>query len=157
MGNDWVGDVEALHAKFGDKVALVRAMPPEVRRAYFRFRLDFLQEELDELREAEAPAEVTDALIDLCVVAIGTLHGFGVDARRAWGEVHRANMAKEPGANPNRPNPFGLPDLVKPEGWRAPAHPDNVGFFPLVMGERYASAPEGAHQDGQDVGDPPLL
>ena len=29
-------------------------------------------------------------------------------------------MAKEPGANKSRKNPFGLPDMVKPKGWKSP-------------------------------------
>ena len=36
-------------------------------------------------------------------------------------------MAKEPGVKPGRPNPFGLPDLIKPEGWQGPNHEDNHG------------------------------
>ena len=135
-GDDWVGDAERLHTKFGDKVALVAAMSPEVRDAYLRFRVAFLQEELDELRAATTPEGVVDAVVDLCVVAVGTLHAFGVDARRAWREVFLANMAKEPGINPRRPNPFGLPDLVKPSGWVAPDHSGNTGMItPLAAGE----------------------
>jgi hypothetical protein len=132
-GKDWVGDIERLHAKFGDKVALVAAMTPEVQQAYFRFRVDFLEEELEELRKADTPAEVVDAIVDLCVVAIGTLHAFGVDSRKAWAIVQAANMAKTPGANPNRPNKFGLPDLIKPFGWKAPDHSDNTGIIPLFQ------------------------
>ena len=78
-------------------------------------------------RDAE---EIVDGLIDLCVVAIGTLDAFGVDANKAWNEVLKANLSKEVGIKPERPNPLGLPDLVKPEGWQAPNHEDNHGKFP---------------------------
>jgi hypothetical protein len=36
-------------------------------------------------------------------------------------------MAKSPGVKEGRPNPFGLPDLIKPEGWEAPNHEGNHG------------------------------
>jgi hypothetical protein len=125
----WVGDLEDLHAKFGDMIALVSAMDPLVRREFLKFRIAFLGEELRETMEARTPEDVVDGLIDICVVAIGTLHAFGVDGRRAWDVVHRANMAKNPGSNPNRPNRFGLPDLVKPEGWKSPSHAGNTGMI----------------------------
>ena len=54
------------------------------------------------------------------VPLIGTLELFNCDADRAWREIHKSNMAKEPGANKSRKNPFGLPDMVKPEGWKEP-------------------------------------
>jgi len=77
------------------------------------------------------PEEVVDALIDLCVVAIGTLDAYGVDSNKAWDEVLKANMSKEPGIKPERPNPLGLPDLMKPEGWVAPSHVGNYGRLDL--------------------------
>jgi predicted HAD superfamily Cof-like phosphohydrolase len=76
--------------------------------------------------------EVVDGLIDLCVVAIGTLDAFSVDAHKAWDAVHNANMSKEPGVKPSRPNPLGLPDLIKPEGWTAPSHQDNHGSIGVL-------------------------
>ena len=36
-------------------------------------------------------------------------------------------MQKEIGVKDTRPNPLGLPDLVKPDGWQAPQHFDNIG------------------------------
>ena len=91
-----------------------------------------MQEELGEMAVAcdeKNPEEVVDALIDLCVVAIGTLDAFGIDANEAWNEVHSANMAKEPGVKESRPNPLGLPDLIKPEGWTGPDHDGNHGYL----------------------------
>ena len=71
--------------------------------------------------------EIVDALIDLCVVAIGTLDLFEVNPYNAWNEVFDANMNKNPGVKASRPNPLGLPDLIKPEGWVAPSHKNNIG------------------------------
>lgn len=101
-------------------------------KQFLQFRIDFLQEELNELSAAKSEGnseDVVDALIDLCVVAIGTLDAFSVDSHKAWDRVLEANMNKRVGVKASRPNPLGLPDLVKPEGWTAPHHHDNVGFL----------------------------
>ena len=99
---------------------------------FLKFRVAFLQEELDETREAYMigyAEEVVDGLIDLCVVAIGTLDAFGVDPYKAWDEVLKANMQKQVGKKSTRPNPLGVPDLVKPDDWKAPSHKGNHGKF----------------------------
>lgn len=134
-GQSWVADVEELHAKFGDLPGAVAALSPDHREEFWQWRLRFLAEEMEELRSAAHPADAVDALVDLCVVAIGTLHAFGVDARLAWWAVQRANAAKEPGTNARRPNPFGFPDMLKPEGWVPPDHSGNVGLVPIIAGE----------------------
>ena len=133
--NNWVNDIHQMHAKFGvhdwvDKQ--VKFGNKDKLNEFLRFRLRFLQEELDEMGTAvdeKNPEEIVDALIDLCVVAIGTLDAFGVDAHKAWDTVHNANMAKEPGVKESRPNPLGLPDLIKPEGWEGPDHDGNHGYI----------------------------
>ena len=38
-------------------------------------------------------------------------------------------MNKEVGVKASRPNPFNLPDLVKPSGWTPPDHSDNHGLL----------------------------
>ena len=131
MSTNWVRDMNNMHAKYGVH-KWVKNNPDKLRK-YLEFRINFLQEELDETQRAafiyEDPEEIGDGLIDLCVVAIGTLDAFGVDANAAWDEVLKANMAKEVGVKPERPNPLGLPDLMKPEGWEPPSHEDNTGLF----------------------------
>jgi len=97
---------------------------------FMEFRLGMMQEELDETKNAykeKNAEEMVDGMIDLCVFAIGTLEVFGVDANKAWDEVYKANMSKEVGIKEGRPNPLGLPDLVKPKGWKGPSHEDNHG------------------------------
>jgi hypothetical protein len=37
-------------------------------------------------------------------------------------------MAKKIGVKESRPNPLGLPDLIKPAGWVGPEHGENVGL-----------------------------
>lgn len=134
MSRDWAGDINEMHSEFGFHDS-VEDMDSERLKALLEFRLQFLEEELGETREAarsSMPDEVVDGLIDLCVVAIGTLDLFGVDAHEAWDRVHEANMSKERGIKEGRPNPLGLPDLIKPAGWVAPEHEDNVGLLAEV-------------------------
>ena len=135
MSKDWVKDINEMHAKFGVHKWVQGEMQSDQIEwsrlgKFLDFRLKFLQEELDETKKAvtqKDAEEIVDGLIDLCVVAIGTMDAFGVDAHKAWDAVHKANMAKEPGVKESRPNPLGLPDLVKPEGWEGPSHEDNHG------------------------------
>lgn len=134
MSKDWVSDIAQMHSKFGVNKA-VHKMDKDKLLAYLCFRVNFLQEELDEIKSSavSAPDEIVDGLIDLCVVAIGTLNAYDIDAYSAWDRVHSANMAKEVGIKASRPNALGLPDLIKPEGWVAPDHRDNVGLIPIAM------------------------
>jgi predicted HAD superfamily Cof-like phosphohydrolase len=100
------------------------------------FRAAFLEEELGETLEAIKQSdaeEVVDGLIDLCVIAIGTLEMFDVDIAAAWHQVLRANQQKVVGVKPSRPNPLGLPDLVKPDSWVPPSHKGNHGLLPLAF------------------------
>lgn len=112
---DVFDDVASMHQKFGHS-AMFDSMDDRLRWELLRFRVRFLEEEMTELRLSRTPEGVVDALIDLIVVAVGTLDCMGVDGSQAWIEVHRANMSKEAGVNPSRDNPLGLPDLVKPAG-----------------------------------------
>ena len=135
MSNNWVQDINDMHKRFGVHKWVVKKIAEgdtASLRKYMQFRIDFLKEELKETSdafEAGDAEEIVDGLIDLCVVAIGTLDAFGIDAYKAWDAVHTANMTKEPGVKPSRPNPLGLPDLIKPEGWVAPSHEGNHGLI----------------------------
>ena len=131
MSADWVNDINRMQTKYGVREWINHATPFQLKK-YLEFRLDFIKEEYDETREAlimEDSEEIVDGLIDLCVVAIGTLDALGVNAHKAWDEILEANMAKEVGVKESRPNPLGLPDLIKPEGWTAPVHFPNHGMI----------------------------
>lgn len=143
MSKDWVKDINDMHRKFGVHTWMSEQLvagDKEKLEKFLEFRLSFLEEELDETRKAALldrdNAEIVDGLIDLCVVAIGTLDAFGVDAYKAWDRVHKANMSKEPGVKEERPNPLGLPDLMKPEGWEGPTHDDNTGYLTHAIQKR---------------------
>jgi predicted HAD superfamily Cof-like phosphohydrolase len=144
VNSKWVGDMVAMHTKFGVN-PVVREFDQTKARAFLEFRIKFLKEELDEMQKAlddfdagnidaiTAADDIVDAAIDLCVVAIGTLDAYDVNADEAWNRVWEKNMEKEVGVKASRPNPLGLPDLVKPEGWTAPTHRDNIGALTKVF------------------------
>jgi len=130
--SDWANDIAMMHHKFGVKKWFEdNKHDKELMAKYLRFRLKMCMEEMNETIDAAIfdndAEETVDGLIDLCVFAIGTLDVFGVDANVAWDRVYEANMAKSPGVKPGRPNPFGLPDLLKPSGWTPPSHEGNHG------------------------------
>ena len=131
MSKNWVQDINEMQYKYGvHKWMHDNREQPDNLRKYLEFRIDFLREELDETEAALVSMdseEIVDGLIDLCVVAIGTLDAFGVDPYKAWDEILRANLSKEVGVKPERPNPMGLPDLIKPKDWEGPDHSDNHG------------------------------
>ena len=132
--SDWVNDMYQMHEKYGVHEWIENNKDnTELMAQFLEFRLNFLQEELNETRAAalidKDPEEIVDGLIDLCVIAIGTLDAFNVAAHDAWQEVLKANMTKEVGVKETRPNPLGLPDLIKPEGWQGPSHRGNHGYL----------------------------
>ena len=134
MSKNWFHDMKVMHQKYGVNKWYQAEQQSDVEwrrfNKFMQFRLGMMQEELDETKNAfdkKDAEEMVDGIIDLCVFAIGTLEVFGVDANKAWDEVYRANMAKEVGIKEGRPNPLGLPDLVKPEGWEGPNHEGNHG------------------------------
>lgn len=152
---NWVQDIADMHKKFGVN-PVIRGLDKEKLETFLKFRLDFLREELieaynaagyvvsfDVIREGELdPAraeDVVDAMVDLCVVAIGTMDAFDVNAYTAWSRVHEKNMQKEPGIKASRPNPLNLPDLIKPAGWAPPSHADNVGLLSKVFDENHSA------------------
>ena len=129
MSSNWVKDINKMQDKYRVH-KWVEGADKDRLRAYLDFRIDFLREELNETEAAMVnmdAEEIVDGLIDLCVVAIGTLDAFGVNANKAWDEVLKANMNKRVGVKETRPNPLGLPDLIKPADWKAPSHEGNYG------------------------------
>jgi len=135
MSTNWFKDMQDMHKKYGVDKWMDNERGSELNEwsrlnKFMQFRLSMMQEELDETKAAvndKNPEEIVDGIIDLCVFAIGTLEVFGVDANKAWDQVYKANMSKEVGIKEGRPNPLGLPDLIKPEGWEGPSHEGNHG------------------------------
>jgi len=60
-------------------------------------RLELIQEELDELKEAidkKDIKEVADALTDILYVTYGAGHAFGINLDKCFEEVQNSNMSK---------------------------------------------------------------
>jgi len=134
MSTNWFKDMQDMHKKYGVNKWMQAELQSDVDwrkiNKFMQFRIGMMQEELDETKNAfekKDAEEMVDGIIDLCVFAIGTLEVFGVDAEKAWDEVYKANMSKEVGIKKGRPNPLGLPDLVKPKDWKGPSHEGNHG------------------------------
>lgn len=131
MSTNWVYDIEQMHEKYNVKNAISNLTPSQLKE-FIEFRYLFLDEELREMRQGIDEKDsnlIVDSLIDLIVVAISTLDLFNVNIYTAWDRVLEANLNKSVGVKANRPNPLGLPDLIKNEGWVAPEHYDNLGLF----------------------------
>jgi predicted HAD superfamily Cof-like phosphohydrolase len=160
MSNDLVKDISEMHQKFGVNDWFEKNKHDKVlMKEFLRFRINMCLEELLETATAANlvlhtdiqeglvfkesqnndlcidSEEVVDGLIDLSVFAIGTLDVFNADANKAWDAVYDANMVKESGVKPGRPNKWGLPDMIKPKmethgyDWVAPSHEGNHGDF----------------------------
>jgi hypothetical protein len=88
---------ETRHAsifKPGDPGPAPRLLSPEEAR----FRIKFLEEELEEFKDGVREgdlAKCADALVDLVYVALGTAHLQGLPWDELFDEVQRANMTKE--------------------------------------------------------------
>ena len=62
-----------------------------------QLRIDLIQEELNELKEAmdnKDLLEVADALTDLLYVTYGAGHAFGINLDKCFDEVQNSNMSK---------------------------------------------------------------
>jgi predicted HAD superfamily Cof-like phosphohydrolase len=87
------------------------------------FRLNFLDEELNEIWDAWAKSdleEIADGLIDLIIVALGTAAMMGLPFNDMFMEVHEANMRKvrvDHAGESKRGHGF---DLKKPIDWKGP-------------------------------------
>ena len=94
----------------------------EFDQAQFKMYLGLIQEEFKELQvavENNDQLETLDALIDILVVTIGTIHSMGADAEGAWKEVMRTNFAKiDKDTGKVRKREDGK--VLKPLGWTAP-------------------------------------
>ena len=117
-------DVGNFHKKFGlqyhDGGDII-----ELDDETFKFRRDFIQEELDEFVEGYTEGDVAkmfDSLVDLVYVAMGTAHMCNFPWQDGWDEVQRANMSKEraSSSDDSRSKRKNSLDVVKPDGWTPP-------------------------------------
>lgn len=114
---DLVKDVTDFYTLFGYPKQKKPCIPTS-QADLINFRIKFLQEELDELKEAiknEKIDDALDALVDIVYVALGTAWHFNLPFEKAWQVVHKANMAKLPGKSQRH-----YQDAIKPKGWKRP-------------------------------------
>lgn len=103
----------------------VRTVPQQLSKDEFKFRVDFMKEELDEFIEAYRYQDLVkqaDALLDLVYVVHGTAIMMGLPWEDLFSVVHLANMKKVLAAELDVPaNQLRLLDDVrKPPGWQPP-------------------------------------
>lgn len=123
--------VQAMHEKFSvNEVASKLTLEKLIE--FVHFRVDTMaREEVNETVQAiedKDALEIFDGLLDTLVFTYGTLDILGFtehQVNEGFRRVMEANLAKEPGVKKERPNPFGFPDLIKPEGW-TPCNLDNL-------------------------------
>lgn len=123
---DYYDAVRSFHKKF-ELDHHSRTEPSLLLPDVQKFREDFLDEELDEFKEAIIDGDIAkaaDALVDLVYVALGTAHLMGLDFDAHFEEVQKANMAKErsTGTDDPRSKRRHQLDVVKPVGWKPPDH-----------------------------------
>ena len=118
-------DVGEFHRKFDIPAFDPRKLCEFPKKEITDYRVRFLEEELQELKNAIAAndlPEALDAIADIIYVACGTAHYFNAPFQQIWDEIHRANMGRVKVTPENcPPEKQYRPDLViKPPGWKAP-------------------------------------
>ena len=114
--------VKAFMNTYGQDVKEKASFPED---SIVQLRVDLIEEELNELKEAiknNDIVEVADALTDILYVTYGAGHSFGVNLDKCFDEVQRSNMSKlgedgnpiynDSGKVMKGPN-YSVPDLKK--------------------------------------------
>jgi len=86
--------VEAFHRMFD---IVVNPVPTVADGSTRRLRVQLIQEEFDELKEALAAEDLSSIakeMADLLYVVYGTAVSYGIDMDPVFREVHRSNMSK---------------------------------------------------------------
>ena len=87
-------EVKVFMKTYGQEIKLTPDFP---ENKILKLRIDLIQEELDELKEAidnRDIVEVADALTDILYVTYGAGHSFGINLDDCFSEVQRSNMSK---------------------------------------------------------------
>lgn len=111
------GDVHLFHRKMG---LLHPKTPQLLTDDLWLERMNFIQEELEEMTEAHALGDLpkaADALIDLVYVVMGTGVMMGLPWQALWDAVQYANIRKERDPSQDTEHHKGV---IKPPGWTPP-------------------------------------
>ena len=112
--------IELFHKKFGLEKA---SIPQLVDQECMDFRIKFMEEELQEFREAvenKDKVKAFDALLDLVYVAMGTAYLCNFPWKAGWQYVQHANMQKKRVNHASESKRGSQFDIVKPNGWVSP-------------------------------------
>lgn len=121
----YLDDIKDMYTKYGIPFP---EKPRMMSKEDAMKRVEFIQEELNELKLAigdNDAHEVLDALVDIAVVTMGTavLYGMSSIYDEAWDRVYKSNMKKE--VITAEESKRGMKyDLRKPAGWKAPDFKD---------------------------------
>lgn len=120
-----LGKVIDMHNKFGLQQD---PKPQALAEAEKAFRIVAMREEITEYEASDCLEDELDALVDLQVFLLGTVHRHGMYEvfQEAFNRVMHANLQKEL-ANSAEASKRGFArDLIKPAGWKAPDLKDLV-------------------------------
>ena len=115
--------VKDLEAELQDFRELVKDKPDWPDAETMELRIDLIEEELEELKDAILSADgtlidVADALTDLLYVVYGAGHSFGINLDKCFEEVHNSNMSKL--GNDGKPIYREDGKILKGENFREP-------------------------------------
>jgi len=122
---DWQHDVEKFHQKF-DITRPWIPQPPTIEDAVARCML--LVKKVGELiatMDAEDMVGVSENIVDLIYLAVGTARVYGLDLEPLWEEIHTTNMAKIATSSYKVAKPMGwipprVRELLLEQGWEPP-------------------------------------
>lgn len=117
-------DVGRFHRTFGLPYSHTTLLSPRlIKLDLVKFRLKFLHEEMFELIDAylrDDLPDISDALVDIVYVAMGTAHHHGLPWEPLWNEIQRANMKKIRARFEEESKRGSTHDVIKPSGWEPP-------------------------------------
>jgi len=109
--------VQDFHKKYNHNIGY---SPSILQPELLKFRLDFLQEELNEIICASKNSDligICDGIGDLLYVTFGMCVCMGIDIEPMFEEIHRSNMSKDPPLGPTskpiKGKNFSLPNIKK--------------------------------------------
>ena len=113
--NDAYNKVKQFHEAFNHPVS---ETPKLLSNERVEARAKWMEEEIQEFRDARTIVDQADALIDNLYFTLGTLVEMGVRPEELFNIVQNANMAKL--YHDGKPRFREDGKIVKPEGWEAP-------------------------------------
>ena len=108
--SNWYEDVSDFHYKFGHPSGgppkiFISEEGREIRKRLIR---EEYKELIRSLTENHQDHKVAHEAVDLMYVCMGTCVAYGVDPKKIWNVIHKANMSKKSN---------GLDKPTKPDGW----------------------------------------